>query len=160
MGCVLFGILLMRMTCVQFTVEGMSMAPALSSGDGLVVMNWHYRLVDPAVGDVVVFHAPAGYGQRQYVKRIVAVPGDVVLWHAGRLIVNNIPLDEPYLATTCNAGQCRDSIWVLAEEEYFVLGDNRNQSQDSRAFGYIKRSMIIGQAIMRFWPPHHMSWIH
>ncbi|MDR7471776.1 MAG: signal peptidase I, partial [Armatimonadota bacterium] len=102
----------------------------------------------PHRGDVIVLRYPLN-PQRNYIKRIVALPGDAVEIRDGRLIVNGTPVDEPYLN-----GRPQGSFGpvVIPDDAVFVLGDNRNNSEDSRAFGPLKSEFIVGQAVLIYWP--------
>lgn len=150
----------MRLSSFRFVVDGLSMAPLLADGDALLVVHLHYQFIDPSQGDVVVLNAPTGHGNQRYVKRIVGLPGDTVVLREGQLYINNVVQHEPYLSVVCSHANCANSIWVLGQDDYFVLGDNRNASRDSRAFGAITRDLIIGQAVVRYWPIQHLSWVH
>jgi signal peptidase I len=108
-------------------------------------------------GDIVVFNPPAGWEQdptgTPYVKRIIGVGGDTVEIHDGFVFVNGVKLDEPYLfgnqPTQVSGGK---GPWKLTADQYFVMGDHRQASQDSREFGPITKESIIGRAWLRYWP--------
>lgn len=135
-------------------VEGSSMSPTLSDGDNLIVDKITYRFSDPKRFDVVVFpyqHAKRTY----YIKRIIGLPGEEVLIDTeGNIYINGQILEEDYGAEVIlNQGRADIPI-KLGDDEYFVLGDNRNNSSDSRDFmvGNIKRKDLIGRAFMRIYP--------
>lgn len=137
-------------------VDGQSMEPMLSHGDNLIVDKLSYRFRDPQRFDIIVF--PFKYQEKTYyIKRIIGLPGETVqIDDEGNIYINGELLDESYgreVIKSETVGLARDPI-VLGDDEYFVLGDNRNNSTDSRAslVGNIKRDDIIGRAWVRIWP--------
>lgn len=127
-------------------VDGSSMFPTLQNSDSLLLHRWYYLIHKPRVGDIVVLRDPSDHGYA--VKRIVAKPGDCVTVFHGRLYVNFRRVDEPYLRAntwtyifTAPRGE-----WMSAcrADEYFVLGDNRENSIDSRFYGPVPRENILG----------------
>lgn len=134
-------------------VKGDSMYPALQNGDNLIVDKISYRFTDPKRFDIVVF--PFRYQEDTfYIKRIIGLPGETVQIDDGKIYVNGKVLSESYgYETISNPGLASSPI-TLGEQEYFVLGDNRNNSADSRepSIGTISRSDIIGKAWLRVWP--------
>lgn len=138
-----------RLVVQNFRIEGRSMEPTLHSGQYLLVNKMAYRwLGEPARGDIVVFEA---WGQdKDFIKRIVGTPGDDVEIRDGCVHVNGSCLDEPYLdqSTTDAVGPV-----TLGPEEYYVLGDNRSNSSDSRNFGPLDAESIVGRAWVTYWPP-------
>lgn len=140
---------LVNLSTARFVVEGSSMEPNFFTDEFVIVSRLAYIIGEPERGDVVVFHYDEDTN-RDFIKRIVALPGEQVEMLDGRVYVNGLLLEEPYIDTFCN---CRDREWVLGEDEFFVLGDNRNSSQDSFDFGPIDREQIIGRAWIRYWPP-------
>lgn len=140
----------------RYIVEGHSMEPSFYDHERIVVSRLHYILGDPQRGDVVVLDLD---NQIDLLKRIVALPGETVTMDEGQIFINGVALDEPYVAELCQTYSCQDRQWVLGDDEYFVLGDNRNHSRDSHDFGPIKRSQIIGKVLMKYWPPSDWSWI-
>jgi len=147
---VLAALLFMAINAVsaRIRVDGSSMVPTLSNGQFVMVNRLVYKFGDPAHGDVVVFHYPRD-PEQEYIKRIIGLPGDTVTINNGHVYVNGQQLDEPYIAaTTRTTGE-----WQVPGDHIFVLGDNRNNSQDSRSFGFVSMENVIGKAIFIYWPP-------
>lgn len=135
-----------------FTIHQVSMQPTLSEGDRILISRLTYHFREPKVGDVVVFHSPVNEGD-DLVKRIVAVGGDRVAIREGVLYVNGEPREEPYLMERPFAGEMAEE--VVPDGKVFVMGDNRNNSGDSRFFGPIDTDSIIGCALCVYWPIGH-----
>ena len=135
-------------------VDGRSMNATLNDGDNLIVEKFSYRLGDPERFDIIVF-PPQESPKEHYIKRIIGLPGETVQIDAeGKIYIDGEVLEENYgLETIRNAGRAAEPI-TLGDDEYFVLGDNRNNSKDSRsdAVGNVKRSSITGRAWLRIWP--------
>lgn len=133
-------------------VEGTSMTPALVNDERIFINKFVYRFgfSDISRGDTIVFWAPED-SSRSYIKRVIGVPGDVVEIVDGTVILNGHRLDEPYIAT-----EYRDRMSmarrVIEEGHYFVLGDHRNSSNDSRSWGTVARDAIYGKAVFVYWP--------
>lgn len=133
-----------------------SMAPTFYPGDRLVVEKVSYRFRTPMPGEVVIFQPPEllqmiGYRADQvFIKRIIGTPGHVVQVHQGRVYLDNQPLAENYLAEPpkYELGPIK-----VPEHSFLVLGDNRNNSNDSHVWGFLPEDNIIGRASFRFWPP-------
>ena len=141
-------------------VSGQSMDPFLKDKDYVLTDKISYRTRTPERGDIVVFHAPdaancpSGAGC-DYIKRIIGTPGDSVEIRDNTVIVNGEVLTESYLSPdveTLVGAFTRDRVIELGEREYFVMGDNRMHSSDSRAWGPIQPEMIVGRAFFRYWP--------
>jgi signal peptidase I len=139
--------LLVNLLTARIRVEGSSMEPSLHDGEFVVVNRLAYRWNPPERGDIVVFRFPLN-PTRRFIKRIVALPGDVVQVSDGRVYVNGLAQDEPYTA----AAPRYTGEWRLAEGEVFVLGDNRNNSEDSHEWGPLPMQNIIGKAVLVYWP--------
>ena len=144
-----------------FFIPSPSMVPTLSPGDRVVVDKLRYRIADPHRGDVVVFDKPAGAGGsaevKNLIKRVIAVPGDEIEARKGVVYRNGRELDEPYLRPgTITTDIARQRI---RSGHYWVMGDNRVASEDSRLFGPIPRSLLIGRALVLAWPPSRLGWI-
>ncbi|HEX9037772.1 MAG TPA: signal peptidase I [Ktedonobacterales bacterium] len=141
-------------TARPYRVEGVSMQPGLRSGELVVVSQIAYDFgAQPQRGDVVVLHPPSD-PSAVYVKRIIGLPGDVLFITPDAVYVNDHKLNEPYIQLidpNSAENQPLGKI-VLGDGQYFVMGDNRQNSTDSRAFGYVPRQNIIGKAEFIFWP--------
>ncbi len=153
---IVFGICFLIITFVgqRSRVSGSSMEPTLSDGDNLIVDKISYRLHDPERFDIIIF--PYQYEENTYyIKRIIGLPGETVYINdAGEIYINGTLLKENYgLETIQNPGLASEPI-TLGDDEYFVMGDNRNNSTDSRfaSVGAIKRQDIIGKAWVRIYP--------
>ncbi len=144
-----------------FTISSPSMEPSLRSGDRVVVDKVRYRVGDPRRGDVVVFDRPANAGGgaevKNLVERVIAVPGDEIEARDGIVYLNGTVLDEFYLGDgTVTTDIARQTI---PDDRYWVMGDRREASEDSRVFGPIPESVIHGRAIVRIWPATDIGWI-
>ena len=128
-------------------VENISMEPTLYPGELILVSKLAYTLGEPRHGDVVIFHAPNNPGQ-DYIKRIIGIPGDRVDIENGEVRVNGVLLNEPYIA----AAPAYMGSWTVEEGKLFVLGDNRNNSSDSHAWGFVPLDEVIGKALCVYWP--------
>jgi signal peptidase I len=138
----------------RIRVDGSSMVPTLTNGQFVMVNRLIYRYSDPDHGDVVVFHYPRDPTQ-EYIKRIIGLPGDTVTIANGHVYINGQEIDEPYIAASTRAS----GEWQVPGDHIFVLGDNRNNSQDSRNFGFVSMENVIGKAIFIYWPPDNWSII-
>lgn len=131
----------------RIRVEGSSMEPSLHDGEFVVVNRLAYRWSLPERGDIVVFRFPLN-PDRRFIKRVIGLPGDQILITDGRVMVNGLALDEPYIAAAPRyAGE-----WVVGAGQVFVLGDNRNNSSDSQNWGMLPLDDIIGRAVLVYWP--------
>jgi signal peptidase I len=142
-----------------FIVKGESMSPNFESGDYLIVDEISYRFSEPQRGDIVVFKYPKDTTQR-FIKRIIGLPGETVIVKNGEVSVTkvggeNVVLDENYLPSDLKT--YGDANTTLKADEYFVLGDNRTYSYDSRSWGVVQKSYIIGRAFIRLYPVTELS---
>lgn len=137
-------------------VKGSSMEPNFHNNEYILTDKISFRLHEPQRGDVVIFKAPKN-PEVDYIKRVIALPGDRVKVQGGFVYINDEKLDEPYLADQTNlfpGSFLSEGVDItVSEEEYFVLGDNRPHSSDSREFGPIPKKLMIGRAFLRYWPP-------
>lgn len=141
-------------------VSGNSMVPTLQSGDFLITEKISYRFGSPKRGEIIVLKNPRDESQ-DFIKRIIAVPGDTIRIENGAIFVNGQLLDEPYLppGTKTHAGSfLTEGTTVRAgPNQYFAIGDNRDHSSDSRDWGHLTREEIVGKALFRYWPPKSMG---
>ncbi len=149
---------LINLISVRFVVDGPSMEPHFYTGQFLIISRLHYIFGQPARGDIAVFHFPDNPNE-DYLKRVIGLPGEVVTIRDGQILINGVILDEPYILDPCQPTWCSDNHWQLGMDEYFFLGDNRNQSSDSRDFGPVKRQFIVGKVLFRYWPLENFGYI-
>ena len=131
-------------------VEGMSMAPTLEDQDRLIVNKLIYRIADPRRGDIVMLYYPLN-PDKSFVKRVIAEEGDSVRIVDGRVYVNDVPLNDDYVPSEYRS----HDDWgpqVIPDGYYFVMGDHRNNSSDSRHWGMVPKKYIIGKVQLRWWP--------
>lgn len=146
--------LVIRFAIQNFNIDGTSMEPSLHNSELVLVDKWTYLFHPPARGDVIVFKAPPEPTQ-DYVKRVIAVPGDIVTLKGTTVIVDGVTLHETYVAPQDQgvpSGARTITNLVVPANEYFVLGDNRAVSADSRIWGLLPRRNIIGRAAFVYWP--------
>ena len=138
----------------NFVVEGSSMYPTLEQNDRLIVSRLSYYLGKPSRGDIVVFQYPLG-PERDFVKRIIGLPGETVAIQDGRILIVGHPLPpEDYVKN--KATDFHQPV-TLADDEYFVMGDNRTGSSDSRSWGPLQSHFIIGKAWLIYFPFDHFK---
>ena len=140
---------ILQFTVQNFVVIGASMRPNFEEGQRVVASKLAYQFGEPERGDVIVFEPPNG-GRDDYIKRIIGLPGDRVEVKDGVVYVENLPLDEPYISQPPGYTY---SVEIIPENEYWVLGDNRNNSNDSHTGWTVPRENIIGKAWLIIWPP-------
>lgn len=139
-----------------------SMLPTLETGDRLVIEKVSYRFNSPKFGDIVVFQPPPelqrrGYSQDQaFIKRIIGTPGDTLKIDDGKVYLNGNILQEDYIKEPPLEPF---QLVRVPRKQYFMMGDNRNDSNDSRYWGFLPKKNIIGKAIFRFWPPNRIGGI-
>lgn len=136
-------------------VEGTSMQPELRDQDRLFVNKFAYNFEKISRGDVVVFYYPRDT-QKSYIKRVIALPGDDVRIDDGRVFVNGKRVDEPYVPNRFHDTRSMPET-VVPPDEYFVMGDHRSISSDSRDFGPVTRKLIYGKAAFIYWPADNMG---
>ncbi len=157
---------LVNVTTARYVVEGQSMEPNLHTGQYLIVNRLAYleiggfKFGSVHRGDIVVFDYP-GNPSDDYVKRVIGLPGETVtIDQNGQVYINGQPLEEPYLEhRSGGAYRHRSGMWVVPEGSYFVLGDNRDSSSDSRSWGMLERKYIVGKAWLSYWPPRYWGVI-
>ena len=129
-------------------VNGSSMEATLHNGQYLIISKLAYWIRSPQRGDIIVLRPPKNPGE-DYIKRIVGLPGERIEVRDGAVWVNGIVLDEPYVFSVPRY----DGLWTLGEDEYLVLGDNREDSDDSHKWGSLPADNIVGKAWITYWPP-------
>jgi signal peptidase I len=166
-----------------YQIPSGSMEPTLDVGQRVLVNRFIYHFKDPQIGDVVVFHPPAGAdhgtecgvrrrvgeeacreptkaeSSQNFIKRIVAGPGDTLSIKEGHPVVNGVEKkDEPYINSCDGAGECNLPRKItIPPDHYFMMGDNRGASDDSRFWGPVPRAWIIGEAFATYWPPDRIG---
>lgn len=148
-----------------FAVDGPSMQPNFHTGERLIVNKILYEIREPKRGEVVVFHVPQE--NRDFIKRVIALPGDTVRVEGDEVYVNDEKQDEPYLKQAIAEAQARGELWnqtgpnfpnelvtegTVPADSFLAMGDNRSNSEDSRRIGYIPYDQLIGRADVIFWP--------
>jgi signal peptidase I len=180
---VLLAVVFKTFLVAAFYIPSGSMESTLNISDRVLVEKVSYRFGDAKRGDVVVFvhddpgfeaAAPSnpvtgffsGLGQaigvvppsdRDFIKRVVGIPGDRITCQGGQLVRNGQRVAEPYLDPGTTTDGCRRT--TVGPGELFVMGDNRTNSQDSRSFGVIQKSDLVGRAFVRIWPLNHVGWL-
>jgi signal peptidase I len=173
--------LLIKSFLVQaFFIPSQSMENTLLVGDRVLVNKMVYRFREPRRGEVMVFinpNAPTpdrnffedvvhwvteGLGfssdpQKDFIKRVIGLPGDVIELRRGKVFVNGKRLQEPYLHP--ERGTADEGPYTVGEDQFFMMGDNRTNSSDSRVFGAIPRENIVGRAFVILWPPSRFEWL-
>ncbi len=135
----------------RIRVDGESMVPTLVNGEYIIISRLSYRLGTPQRGDIIVFHFPRNT-QEEYIKRIIGLPGDEVQIKNGQIYINGQHLDESYIHQPWDY----NGSWRVPAGQLFVLGDNRNNSSDSRDWGTVAMDYVVGKAILVYWPP--LDW--
>ncbi len=133
------------------------MLPVLEDQDRLFINKIAYRVGEVHAGDVVVFQYPRDHA-KSYIKRVIALPGDRIRIDQGQVVVNGKLLMEPYLQSRFADDRSQPEM-VLPPGEYFVMGDNRKDSYDSRYWGPLPSSYIVGRAFVRMWPPSRAGFL-
>ena len=141
------------LTSERYVVRGESMRPALESGDHLLVGRATFAESENSRGVVIVVLDPRDKASRS-LKRIVGLPGEQVRFLDGVLLVDGARVEEPYLAGLPSTLGLGDRTWDLGACEYFVLGDTRHRSTDSRDYGPVSGELMVGKVWLRYWPPH------
>jgi len=160
---VLLAAFLIRYFLIQpFVVEGQSMEPNFHNNEYLVVNKLSYRIGEPKRGDIIIFQAPSA-PQFDYIKRVIALPGETVKISNNKIYINNKPIDEKYLdgseKTLINQDPNMSLERIVGPNEYFVLGDNREHSSDSREFGIVSKSLIVGKVFVSVYPWNYFGLI-
>ena len=138
-------------------VEGTSMLPVLMDQERIFVNRFIYQFTDISHGDVVVFRYPKDVN-KSFIKRILAVPGDEIEIRAGMVYLNGRRLDEPYIPVEFLDRRSYPRT-IVPPGRYFVLGDHRNSSNDSRNWGFVEKRLIYGKAFFCYWPIDHLGLV-
>ncbi|HSW97696.1 MAG TPA: signal peptidase I [Candidatus Saccharimonadales bacterium] len=146
-----------------FQVNGDSMSPNFINGEYVLTNLLALRISNPRLGDVVVFVAPID-AEKDFIKRVIGVPGDTVMVKDGDVYLNGKKLDQskflkPPVKTYGGSFLKDEQVITVPPDEYFVMGDNRTYSSDSREWGFVKRSALIGESAFVYWPPQSMRSI-
>lgn len=139
-------------------VEGTSMLPRLEDRDRLFINKFVYHVSAIERGDVVVFHYPRD-PEKSYIKRVIALPGDRLWIDHGQVWLNGKPLREGYVPEDYRDSRSMGEI-IVPEESFFMMGDHRSISSDSREFGPVERSLIYGKAVFIYWPAKDAGVVH
>jgi len=159
-GALIVALVIRAFFLAAFYIPSESMAPTLEKGDRVLVNKLAYKLHDVNRGDVVVFERPPNEpdnGIKDLIKRVVALPGETVEVRDCKVLIDGKALVEPYVKqwkTTCTAPPV-----TVGDNQVFVMGDNRDDSQDSRFFGPISQDLIVGRAFVLLWPLTHLGWL-
>lgn len=131
----------------RYRVEGHSMDPTMQEGEYLIINKMSYYLGVPERGEIIVFAYPRD-PSREFIKRVIGVPGDVIEINDTQVLVNGQVIDEPYIM---EPSRIKGS-WTVPAESLFVMGDNRNNSSDSRTWSFLPYELIVGRAGVIYWP--------
>ncbi|MGE0794938.1 MAG: signal peptidase I [Acidimicrobiia bacterium] len=156
-GALLLALLVKTFLFQAFYIPSLSMYPTLDKGDRVLVNKLSYDLHDVHRGDLVVFERPPGEPStiKDLIKRVIGLPGDVIEARDGIVYIDGKPLEEDYV----DAGDRTENLpaQTVPEGELFVMGDNRDNSEDSRVFGPIDEDTVVGRAFVRVWPVTRFS---
>ena len=157
---VLLAVILIVFIYQPVKVEGTSMMPALTDQERIFINKFNYRfgITNIERGDMVVFWFPLDK-TKSYIKRVIGLPGDTIEIDDGQVILNGKPLREDYVPEEYHDHQSYPRT-VVPPDNYFVLGDHRSSSNDSRAWGTVERSYIYGKAVFVYWPLDKMGRVH
>lgn len=132
----------------RVVVDGSSMEPTLHNRELIIVNRLAFRWSQPKPGDIIVFHLP-DVPAKEYIKRVIGLPGDTIEIKGRQVYINDQRIEESYIAAlTISSGK-----WTVPDDKLFVLGDNRNDSADSRLWGFVPLEDVIGKALVVYWPP-------
>ena len=151
-GALLVAFVIKTFLLQAFYIPSLSMAPTLKVNDRVLVNKLSYDLHDVHRGDLVVFESPPNEGSqtKDLIKRVIGLPGETVESRDGQILINGQVLEEPYLEPDVTTGPLEKT--TVPAEHLWVMGDNRANSRDSRFFGAIPESLVIGRAFVRVWP--------
>ncbi|MDQ8043972.1 MAG: signal peptidase I [Solirubrobacteraceae bacterium] len=179
-GALVLALLIQQFLVKPYKIPSPSMVPTLDEGQRILVNRLGDHFGDPKNGQILVFNPPSGAEQsgeecavphdenhaclqakpgklkQAFVKRVVGVPGDKISVKGGHVIRNGTPVDEPY-ARPCDDATCNIATFTVPAGHYFMMGDNRGNSDDSRFWGPIPRDYVIGRAFATYWPPKRIG---
>jgi signal peptidase I len=150
----------LRFTIQSYTVVQSSMEPSFYQGYCIMVSKVAYHSAGPQRGDVIVFHPPPAADEGSpvpFIKRVIGLPGDTVEVRDGTVSINGTPINEPYILPEAPRFNTNYGPVVVPDGEYFVLGDHRNDSNDSRNGWFVPRANIVGKAWFIYWPPSKLG---
>jgi signal peptidase I len=159
-GALLVALIIRAFFLAAFYIPSESMSPTLEKGDRVLVNKLSYKLHDVNRGDIVVFERPPNEpdnGIKDLIKRVVALPGETVEVRDCKVLINGQALVEPYVKQWSRT--CTSPPVTVGQNQVFVMGDNRDDSQDSRFFGPISQHLIVGRAFVIVWPFTHLGWL-
>ena len=159
-GALVVALLIRAFFLAAFYIPSESMVPTLEKGDRVLVNKLSYKLHDVHRGDVVVFERPPNEpdnGIKDLIKRVVALPGETIEVRDCKVLIDGKALNEPYVKSWTRT--CTAPAKTIGSNEVFVMGDNRDDSQDSRFFGPISQDLIVGRAFVVVWPLTHLGWL-
>lgn len=148
--------LVIRFAIQSYRVSGPSMLPGLQTDEYVLVNKIAYLFHAPERGDVIVFHFPLDTSE-DFIKRIIGLPGDTVTLDNATVRVDGVVLHEPYISQAYNPS---GKTIKVPNDEYFVLGDNRPLSDDSRDWGFVPKSDLVGKAVIVYWPVSNWQLIN
>lgn len=140
--------LVIRFAIQSYRVSGVSMQPGLQNDEYVVVNKMAYLFHAPERGDVIVFHYPLDT-TKDFIKRVIGLPGDTITYDSTTVHVDGTLLAEPYISQAANP---EGKTLIVPQNDYFVLGDNRPVSEDSRYWGFVPKDDVVGKAVMVYWP--------
>ena len=140
----------------SFRTDGQSMEPNFHNNEFVLVNKVIYFFQQPQRGDVIVFHYPFDI-HKDFIKRIIGLPGDTIHTTSSSVSINNQAITEPYIRIPVNL---EDNTWKLGPGQFFVMGDNRDNSLDSRTWGPLDKSYIIGKVVITYWPITDLGFIN
>ena len=140
--------IVIRFAIQSYRVSGTSMQPGLQNDEYVVVNKLAYLFHAPERGDVIVFHYPLDTS-KDFIKRVIGLPGDTVTYDSTTVHVDGTLLTEPYISQAANP---EGKTLVVPQDDYFVMGDNRPASDDSRDWGFVPKDDLVGKAVMVYWP--------
>lgn len=151
---------LFDMAIPRSLVDGNSMQNTFQDSERLIVSRLHYLATPPDRGDIIVFNSVDPNSPNvMLIKRVIGLPGETVEFIDTQVYVDGVLLPEPYIREDCTEFRCPDDAFELGPDEYFVMGDNRNNSQDSRRLGAIPIDHIVGRVVFRYWPLERIGLI-